>query len=258
MADLRALPNVEAEGDGQVGAWSEWIAPDQFYACTWEMFRQSARAYGHVGFDDEQLRHIADAVLDRPANHYGERWETNLAVAKVVYPDLGAVMFVEYPDDVVAAVKKYAAKGWRVHCGFWCDTNAWVPAQGPIVYSHAMGTLWDQDPGTVWRNPEPHPDVFLTNQEIRDNYDGGGILVFGRSLITEARQEPAPVEENMAYFTLGPAGSVKTLKLAGGGTIEVPLDVLSIPCWPGAQYNLSSYQGSEVEVGGRTDQVELV
>ena len=39
------------------------------------------------------------------------------------------IEFVEYPADIVAAIKKYSAKGWRVHCGFWCDTNAWVPAQ---------------------------------------------------------------------------------------------------------------------------------
>lgn len=182
--DLRPEFSSQA-GDGQLYN-SENIAPDEFYNCTWEGLRQTARASGYGGYDDQQLRNVANVIFGRGNYGQGERWETNVAVAQRLWPALGATMSVEYPGDVVAAIKSYGEHGSRVHCGFWCDTAAWVPPKGAISYSHALLSLWADGGGVGWVNPEPHPDVYLSDSQIRGLYDGGGILVFGGNTLASA------------------------------------------------------------------------
>jgi hypothetical protein len=175
----------EAAGDGQLFN-SEQLEPQEFYNCTWEALRQTARAFGFTGYDDAELRAEANRILGRGDYNYGERWETNLAVAEALWPALSGRMSIEYPNDVIAAIKAHGEAGRRVHCGFWCDSAAWVPPKSAITYSHALMSLAGDGGGVWWVNPEPHPDIYLSDNTMRNLYDGGGILVF----------EPAPIPAN--------------------------------------------------------------
>jgi hypothetical protein len=181
-------------GDGQTLNSGSHPGGDQYENCTFEALRQTLRAYGYSpGLDDEQMREMAD-----PGSHGGEPWSTTQALSRRLAPDLP--VDVEWPGDIAAAIRGYGAQGFVVHWAAWCDTQAWVPAQGQVVASHAEMALWADDGGIGSRNPWPHPNWHGSDDEIRQLYDGGGILVFKRSLI------PAPKspEDDMPQQTAIP------------------------------------------------------
>jgi hypothetical protein len=176
--DLRPYV-TDSAADGQLYV-AEGIFPEAYYDCTLACLRDSARDYGFgTPYDAHQLRQFCE-----PGSSSGLTWADSVKAAQTAYPGLAQVMRDnEAPGDVVSAIRAAGAQGFMVHCGFWCDTNAWVPAQGPVTYSHACRLLAGDGAGTTWQNPEPHPDFYLTDAQVRSLWDGGGLLIFQRSLL---------------------------------------------------------------------------
>lgn len=172
------LPVGEYAGQGQT-TMSEG-AYDQWYGCTLECFRRTALDLGFSEpYDDEQLRNNIRAQYGST----GLGWNASVTLAQNLVPGLAPLMQIQYPNDIVYQVRANITTGYIQHIGLWCDTNAWVPAQGPVTYSHACRVYADADSGFWLQNPEPHPDFYLSDAQLRSLYDGGGLLVFTKSLL---------------------------------------------------------------------------
>jgi len=222
--------------DGQL-THSEGVTPDMYYACTFEALRETARDLGEgEPYDDEELRQIGD-----PGSHYGETWATSIKTAGLAYgAAFAADMQLIEPIDLIGTVRLYGSKGWLMHAGFLCDMGANVPPIGPITYSHAERILWADDGGIGMENVEPHPDVYLTESQFLDLYDGGGLLVFKRSLFPVApRRIPTGDDDMHVRFTIEP-GSTEDMPGCFNG------DLPSGPCR--TYLNLTSEAPSRVGV----------
>jgi hypothetical protein len=174
--DLRDV-TVDQASDGQLHT-GDGVFPDTFYNCTMAALRDTARDYGYgAAYSAEQLRQ-----LGAPGTHAGLGWEVSITAARSAFPALADIMTIVWPDDPASAIRQYGAQGYMVHGGFKCDRDANVPPIGPVTYSHALRARWADDRGTGFQNVEPHDDAVLSDAQVRDLYDQGGLLVFQRSL----------------------------------------------------------------------------
>lgn len=173
--DLRPYLDLRS-GDGQL-YHSENVRPDMFEACTFEAARETLIDYGYNPPDDEQMRQMVD-----PGSHGGEPWSVSRLAVMRIAPDLPTT--IEGPVDVVAALQQYGQLGYAVHIAFWCDTQANIPPQNypSGQLSHAEVLIYDTGSALGFKNVWPHPDYQLTYDQVRQLYDGGGILVFKRAL----------------------------------------------------------------------------
>lgn len=175
--DLRGV-TVDDPSDGQLHT-GDGVFPDTYYNCTMAALRDSARDYGYgARYSSEELRH-----LGAPGTHSGLSWNASVAAARTAFPTLANIMTIEFPADPAAAIRQFGSQGFMVHGGFVCDRDANVPPLGPVTYSHALRARWADDGGIGFQNVEPHPAAYMSDTDVRNLYDNGGLLVFKRSLL---------------------------------------------------------------------------
>lgn len=197
---------TDRSSDGQL--YHSGDSPTRFYNCTMEALRETARDYGYgEPYNDDQLR-----AFGAPGSAKGLPWQVSLDAALRAFPDLQPDMVIFWPNDLIGTVRFFGQKGWLMHCGFKCDADANVPPIGPVTYSHAERILWADDGGIGMENVEPHPDVYLTDQQFLDLYDGGGLLVFRRSVIPPP-PTPKPTEESPM---------IRDKSFSPGGQVDFP------------------------------------
>lgn len=178
--DLRPYVG-EFAGQGQT-TMSEGAA-DRWYNCTLECLRRTAIDLKFPEpYDDEQFRNVIRAQYGST----GLPWSAGVQVAQALIPGLAPLMSIQNPADPVVTLQAAMANGHIAHIGLWCDVNAWVPAQGPVTYSHCCRVVGDDGTKFFLQNPEPHPDFTLTYPQVRSLYDGGDVLVFEKSVLPAA------------------------------------------------------------------------
>lgn len=156
--------------------------PSWAYDCQIECLKITARDYGlGTPYTDSGLRSLGQPQ----AGNSGMLFPTIQAIAAKAYPSLASVMTIQTGN--AATLRANISKGYMQHMAFWCDANAWVPAQGPVTYSHCCRVVADTGTGFWFQNPEPHPDFFLTDAQVNSLTDGEGVLVFGKSLIPQPK-----------------------------------------------------------------------
>lgn len=153
--------------------------PDWAYDCQLECLKITARDYGYgTPYNDQTLRRLGEPVT----GNSGMLFPTVMNdVAANAFPGLRAIMTIQ--GSSADTLRANISKGYMQHVALWCDTNAWVPPQGPRTYSHCCRCVADTGTGFVFQNPEPHPDFFLTDAQVNELNDGEGILVFQKSLV---------------------------------------------------------------------------
>lgn len=175
-ADLRPYVSDDYPNAGQSIANAD---PYWAYDCQIECLKVTARDYGLGQPDtDQQLRQAGQPQTGTA----GILFPVVIAIAQKVFPSLASVMTI-HTGTPSALVRNALSQGFMCHVAFWCDTNAWVPAQGPVTYSHCCRAVADTGSGIWFQNPEPHPDFLLTYAQVDSLSDGEGVLVFQKSLL---------------------------------------------------------------------------
>lgn len=244
--NLDPAESQQAEGlDGASLTVDQW--QDVNENCTFAAAAQTMIDYGYGDpLEPEQWREIAT-----PGWHGGEAWEATIKVIQArpdLYPD-PPPMTIEEPTDVVAAMRDYGSRGWMVHWAGWCTTDAhWIASRPTSGISHAGRIVYADDQGLALWNVWTGYLVYAPDAFWAASYDGGGLLIFRRSLL------PQPIQRggSMLYTLPGrvgivfvaPGGEVK--HYYGDANPDDPADISSLS-GPGATKTTLGHPATENE-----------
>lgn len=198
--DLRPYVSIDsAEGQLAEGGADRWEN------CTFACLGATMADYGFGDpMEPQDFRDLDNQLHpNRPPWHGGEGWDVSVEVIGArpkLYPN-PPEMTIETPSDVAAALDHYGQRGFMVHWAGWCTPMAdWIAHQPPDGLSHAGRVLaFDGSTFTLW-NPVGGV-VELSAADVAASYDGGGLLVFRRSLLPTPPTISPGGDDIMAYLT---------------------------------------------------------
>lgn len=154
--------------------------------CTWADLSDTIFDFGAGDYAPADLRAMDNTLEGLGAYGGGESWQRNLRLLASISPDLSSITTIEYPDDVAGSIRSFAAQGYPVHWAGWCTPNAqWTSANYNGGISHAGRAVYGDDGGLAFWNVWTGYLVYQADAFWRASYDGGGLLVFHRSLIPQ-------------------------------------------------------------------------